>query len=117
MGFFDESKYFERRGDRYVYRPSSFAAGYDISEREKDTLFAGLIKLEVRALMKAGGIFCLLVAALAVQLFGDLSAHPWSSAIPILILVAAAADASFLVRRRDLLIKRVLPSREADIVL
>ena len=114
--FFDESRYFERRGDRYIYRASRFAAGFEISQSEKDALFTGLKKLEIKALIKGLGVFCLLAIALTVQIFGDISAHRWAAAVPIIILVIAAADVSYLVRRRDLLIKRILPGREADII-
>ena len=85
MKFFDESRYFERRGDRYVYRASRFAVGFEISESEKDALFTELKMLEFKALVKGFGVFCLLGIALTVQIFGDNSAHRWAAAIPIII--------------------------------
>jgi hypothetical protein len=57
MAFWNEAFYFERRGDRYIYRPTIFSAGFDVSADEKKKLFRGLKQLNWQFLF--GDLFLL----------------------------------------------------------
>lgn len=113
MSFFNEAFWFEKRGERYVYRPTVFSAGFDVSVDEKDALFRGLTQLGWRSL--AEGAVLIALGAGAVLLGGVTDTREqitWFLSGAILGIAALAA-ADF--RRRDRLKSRVLGNRAADV--
>lgn len=112
MSFWNEAFYFEKRGDRYVYRPSVLSAGYTVSPREKEELFEGLNRLNWRCSLE-GGILVVLIAA--VFMTGMIATgDPINWFLFSSIFVVAASAVTYLYRR-DRLTSRILGQRSADV--
>jgi len=112
MSFWNEGVYFERRGDRFVYRATLLSPGFDISASEKDSLFRALARLQWRTLAEGLG----LVAAIAVLFMSGVTGVqqpiPW---FLICGIGGIAVLALSVLRRRDRLIVRVLGRRTPDL--
>lgn len=63
-----QTDYFEKCNTGYVYRPTTFAQGFRISEREKDLLSCDLRRLELRFLIEGA-----IVIALIAGVFGPVT--------------------------------------------
>ena len=61
MKLLNQGHYFERRGDKFIYRPTIFSAGFLLSSEEKDRLFGELKRLERRFFVE-GFILIALIA-------------------------------------------------------
>ena len=112
MAFWDQRLWFERSGERYVFRPMAFSRGYDISESEKDRLVRGLTRLN-RRLSFAGLVTVAAIAALLMA--GALETATPIAWFILLGILAVCALAAIGLAWRDRLIARVLGGREADI--
>lgn len=112
MSFWNEAFYFERRGDRYVYRPTVFSAGFDVSAPEKDELFRGLERLNWRCLLEGGVVIVLAAGAFMAGVIETRDQIQWFLVSSILIVAALAV--SFLYRR-DRLTSRILGHRAPDV--
>ena len=60
MKLFDQDYYFERHGDKFVYRTTIFSAGFSLSAEEKDRLFRKLKRLERRFLVEGFSLIVLI---------------------------------------------------------
>ena len=112
MSFWNESFYFEKHGDRYVYRRTVFSAGFDISESEKERLLRELKRLQWRFFFE-GIILLALVAGLFMSAVIE-SQTPilWFMFFSIVTLAALAITAFYW---SDKLIVRVLGHRKPDV--
>lgn len=112
MSFWNEAFYFEKRGDRYVYRHSAFEKGYDISESEKDLLFSGLCRLQWRSLCEGAILIALIALPLMTGVIKTAAPIPWFM-ISSVLAVAVLALTVFV--RRDALVVRVLGDRAPEV--
>lgn len=112
MPFWNEAFYFERRGDRYVYRPTVFSAGFDVSTPEKEALFQGLNRLNWRSLWGGGVLIILAAGAFMTGLIETRQKIQWFLLISILIVAGLAVTFLFC---RDRLTSRVLGHRTPDV--
>ena len=112
MSFWNEAFYFEKRGDRYVYRPTAFSAGYDITADQKDRLFAGLKRLQWRTLVEGFLAIAVIAAAFMSGVIETQTPIPWFMVAAVL---AVAVLALSVLRRRDRLIEEVLGHRTPDV--
>ena len=113
MSFWNEAFYFEKRGDRYVYRPTVFSAGFDISESEKDQLFRELKRLQRRFLFE-GIILLALIAGLFMT--AAIESHTPILWFMISSVAALAVLAVTVLFQRDRLIVRVLGHRNPEVL-
>ena len=102
---------FERHGDRDVFRPTLFSAGFEITRDEKERLAAGLRRLTWR--MAVAGLVAF-VPIIGVIVLGDLSRHgaAWMVVLIAAMLAILSVDS---VSWRDRLVRRVLPGRAPDV--
>lgn len=112
MSFWNEDFYFQKRGDRYVYRPTVFSAGFDISESEKDRLFAGLKRLQWRSLSEGLLAIALIAILFMTGMIESEKPIPWFLVASIL---AVAALGLTVLRRRDQLVFEILGPRSPDV--
>ena len=112
MSFWNESFYFEKRGDRYVYRPTVFSAGFDISESEKDHLFRDLKRLEWRFLFEGFVLLALIAGLFMTAVIESQTPIPWFMFFSVVALAALAVIGFY---RRDRLVERVLGHRTPDV--
>lgn len=112
MSFWNEAFYFEKRGDRYVYRHNVLSDGYDISEAEKDALFAGLKRLQFGVLILGG-----VIIAVSALLFmtGTIQTQMPILWFMISSILAAAILTLLALYRRDRLVSQVLGNRAPDV--
>jgi MFS family permease len=112
MAFWNEAFYFERRGDRYIYRPTIFSAGFDVSADEKEELFRGLKRqswqISLAALVLAGCI----AGALMTGLIETNAKVQWFQISSILMVAVLAVIA---IHGRDRLASRILGNRSPDV--
>jgi hypothetical protein len=112
MSFWNEAFYFEKRGDRYVYRPTVFSAGFDISESEKDHLFRDMKRLQWRFLFEGTLLIALIAGLFMTAVIESRAPVHWFMFVSV---VALAALAMTVLYRRDRLIARVLGHRKPDV--
>ena len=112
MSFWNEAFYFEKRGDRYVYRPMVFSAGFDISESEKNQLFRGLNRLQWRCLFEGMVIIGLIFGLFATAVIDSQTPILWFMLLSVVALAALAVTVLF---RRDRLIVRILGHRNPEV--
>lgn len=112
MSFWNEAFYFEKSGDRYVYRPTVFSPGFDISEAEKNQLFKGFLHLQLRTLLEAG------IAIGVIGVFFMTGVIKTQTPIPLFMIssiLAVIVLAVTILFRRDKLVRQVLGPREPDV--
>ena len=110
MAFWNEAYFFERRGERYVYRPTVFSAGFDVSADEKEELFQGLIRLNWQVLIWGLLLVGCIAAAFMTGLVQTNAKVQWflfSSIVIVAVLTLIAID------YRDRLVSRILKNRIA----
>lgn len=112
MAFWNEAFYFERRGDRYVYRPTIFSAGFDVSAREKEELFRGLKRLNWQILLWGLVLVVCIAGAFMTGLIETNAKLQWFQFSSILILAALAVVS---IHSRDRLASRILRNRSPDV--
>ena len=112
MVLWNQTYCFEKRNSGYIYRPTAFAHGFSISEREKDLLLRDLRRLEGRFLIE-GAVLIALVAALFMSGVIEIGAPiVWFMFLSVVGVTVLAATAVY---RRDRLVARVLGDRSPDI--
>jgi len=112
MSFWNKIFYFEKHGDRYVYRPTAFSEGFDISESEKDQLLRGLNRLMWRFLIEGGILIALIAGLFMTGVIETQKPIPWFMVSGV---VALAALAMIEFYRRDRLVAQVLGRRAPDV--
>jgi hypothetical protein len=112
MSFWNEAFYFEKRGGRYVYRHNVFSDGYDISEVEKDALFAGLKRLQFGVLLLGSVIIVLIGLLFMTGMIQTQMPILWFMVSSILAVAVLTLLALY---RRDRLVSRVLGTRTPDV--
>jgi hypothetical protein len=112
MSFWNEAFYFEKRGDRYVYRHNILSDGYDISEAEKDALFAGLKRLQFGVLILGGVI---IASSALLFMTGTIQTQMPILWFMISSILAAAILTLLALYRRDRLVSQVLGNRAPDV--
>lgn len=109
--YFNEQACFEERDGGYVFRPSTFARGYEVTSEEKDRLGVGLTRIAKRSVVEAVGFALIAIGIIFYDLFSSQTVN--SEGIVILFL-GFGAVACLALYRRDRLIARVLPRRKPD---
>lgn len=112
MSFWNEGFYFEKHGDRFVYRHTVFSEGYDISASEKDRLFAGLKRLQVRTLLEGAVVIALIALVFMTGAIETRMPIRWFLIVAVL---AVALLGLSVLWRRDGLVSRVLGHRTPDV--
>lgn len=112
MSFWNESFFFEKYGDRYVYRPTVLSAGFDVSETEKDRLFRGLLRLQRRFLIEGFVVLALIFGFFQIAVFNSQRSITWFMISSLIVLSALAV---VLLHRRDRLIRQVLGHRTPEV--
>jgi len=112
MSFWNETFYFEKHGDRYVYRPTVFSEGFDISESEKDHLVRELKRLIWRFLLEGGILIALTAGLFMTGVIETQSPIPWFMVSSVVALAALAVTVFY---RRDRLVEKVLGRRAPDV--
>lgn len=112
MSFWNEDFYFEKRGDRYVYRPTVLSEGFDVSESEKDRLFAALKRLQWRSLLE--GAIAITVLALAFMT-GAIETKMPIQWFLISAILAVAVLGLTVAHRRDRQVSDILGGRRPDV--
>ena len=112
MSFWNKTFYFEKHGDRHVYRPTALSKGFDISESEKDQLLRELNRLIWRTLFE-GGILIALIAGLFMTGVIDTQKPIFWFMVSSVVALAALAVTEFY--RRDRLVAQVLGRRAPDV--
>jgi len=106
--FFSEHGYFEQQGERFVFRPSALASGFDVSANEKERLLEELPQIAKRSAFEtiAFSIFA------AVSLFYEASSGQAIGSANVWFIFIGLACVGFLgVYRRDRLVSQILPGR------
>jgi len=112
MSFWNKIFYFERHGDRHVYRPTAFSKGFDISESEKHQLLRDLNRLIWRILIKGSIIIALIAGLFMTGLIETQTPIPWFMVSSVVALAALAAIEFY---RRDRLVAQVLGRRAPSV--
>lgn len=112
MSFWNEAFYFEKRGDRYVYRPTVFSEGFDISESEKNQLFRELKRLQWRFLLEGGALIALTALVFMTGVIETQMPIPWFMISSVLAVTVLALTALY---RRDRLVFRILGHRAPEV--
>jgi hypothetical protein len=112
MSFWNETFFFEKFGDRYVYRPTVLSAGFDISETEKDRIFKGLLGHQKRFLVEGFVVLGLIFGFFQIVAFDGRRSIVWFIISSFIVLAALAV---LLLHRRDRLIRQVLGHRTPDV--
>jgi hypothetical protein len=112
MAFWNEAYYFERRGDRYVYRPTIFSAGFDVSADEKQELFRGLKRLNWQFLLWGLVLAGCIAGALMTGLIETNAKIQWFQISSIAIVAVLAVVA---INCRDRLASRILRNRSPNV--
>jgi uncharacterized membrane protein YbhN (UPF0104 family) len=112
MSFWNEAFFFEKYGDRYVYRPTVLSAGFDVSETEKDRLFRGLLRLQRRFLIEGFVVLALIFGFFQIAVFNSQRSITWFMISSLIVLSALAV---VLLHRRDRLIRQVLGDRTPEV--
>ena len=112
MVLWNQANYFEKRNAGYVYRPTAFALGFSISEREKDLLCRDLRRLEVRFLIEGGLLIALIAGVFMTGLIEVGAPIAWFMFCSVVCVALLAATAIY---RRDRLVGRVLGHRTPDV--
>jgi hypothetical protein len=112
MAFLNEEAFFEKRGDRYVFRPSPFSAGYDVSKEEKNKLVAGLKRIDQRSLIEALGALALIASLFLAGVVRSETPVGWILAFFTLALVVVTWRS---LQQRNGPIKQALGNRAPDI--
>jgi len=112
MAFWNHAYYFERRGDRYVYRPTVFSAGFDVSGDEKEELFRGLKQLSWQLLLWGLVLVGCIAAAFMTGLIEINAKIQWFQISSIAIVAVLAVIA---IDRRNRLVSRILRNRSPDV--
>jgi hypothetical protein len=112
MAFWNEAFYFERRGDRYVYRPTIFSAGFDVSVDEKEELFRGLKRLNWQISLWGLVLVGCIGGAFMTGLIETNAKIQWFQISGTLIVAVLAVIS---INWRDRLASRILKNRSPDI--
>ena len=112
MSFWNKTFYFEKHGDRHVYRPTAFSKGFDISESEKDQLLRDLNRLIWRTIIE-GGILIALIAGLFMTGVIETQKPIFWFMVSSVVALAALAVTEFY--RRDRLVAQILGRRAPDV--
>lgn len=112
MSFWNEAFYFQKRGDRYVYRPTVFSEGFDISEPEKNQLFRELKRLQWRFLLEGGALIALTALVFMTGVIETQMPIPWFMISSIFAVTVLALTALY---RRDRLVFRILGHRAREV--
>lgn len=112
MSFWNEAFFFERRGDRYIYRSNVFAPGYTVSKAEKDRLFSELARLQWQLVAEGGVFLAAIFAVLSFVAFDGLTRTLWLVAAVTTVL---AVEAGSYFYRRDKAVARILNRRKPDL--
>jgi hypothetical protein len=112
MSFWNKYFYFEKHGDRHVYRPTAFSAGFDISGSEKDKLLEKLNRLIWRFLIEGGILIGLIAGLFMTNVMETQEPIAW---FMVSSVVALAVLAGIEFYRRDRLVAQVLGRRTPDV--
>ncbi len=112
MSFLNAAFYFEKHGDRYVYRPTVFSEGFDISESEKNQLLRELNRLVWRFLFEGGIVIALTAGLFMTGVIETQRQIPWFMVSSVVALAALAVTEFY---RRDRLVVQILGRRAPDV--
>ena len=112
MSIWNQGYYFEPAGERYVYRPTVFSRGYDVSKDEKDRLFRELKRLEWRSFREAFLAVTLVAILFLTGVIHGETVVLWFVLIGSLAVIALAATST---ARKKQLISRVMGDRNPDV--
>lgn len=112
MVLWNQTHYFEKRSAGYVYRPTAFAQGFSISEREKDLLYRDLRRLEGRFLIAGVFLIALTAGVFMTGLIETAAPIAWFMFCSVVCVTLLAATAVY---RRNRLVGRILGHRDPDV--
>lgn len=112
MNLLNPEYYFERSGDRFVYRPTIFSAGFSLSSGEKDRLFEEIKRLERRFLIEGLSLIALVAGMFMAGILTSPTPIPWF----LLMSVGAVALLSVtVIHRKRRVVEIALGRRAADV--
>lgn len=112
MNFLNENRYFERRDDGFVYRPTIFSAGFAVTSAEKQRLFEAIRRIEGRFLLEGLGLILLIGSLFWTGLVTSPTPIPWFIVLSVGAVLLLAPTVVWRRRRR---VEAVLGRREPDV--
>lgn len=108
----NQGHYFERRGDRFIYRPSIFSSGFSLSSEEKDRLLRELKRLNRRFLIEGFSLIVLIAGMFMAGIVRSPSPIAWFMLVSIGTVALLSITAIYRQRR---LIDRTLGHHTPDV--